>query len=110
MSIADYIFKILKSQPIVLMSWGADRFVQMKDDKGLSFYVSGFVYKGKVEIVYNDGSDLFDIKIGEQKYTGIYFDSLVSFLDGKIEKDCSDEGYNRKANDFLKKTILENGE
>ena len=98
---ANYILSILKADPIVIMSWGIDKINALPDDRGVSFVVNGFIYKGKVEIVYNEGSDLFDVKIGEETHTDIYFDELVSFIDREVEKGNSEDVYNKKINDWL---------
>lgn len=98
-TMASYIHSILKSQPIVLMSWGSHSFQALEN--GLSFIVNGFIYKGKVIIRYNEGDDLFDIYIGKEKHSGVFFDELVSFLDMKIEKDCGKSQYEEKVNSWL---------
>lgn len=98
-SMASYIHSILKSQPIVLMSWGSHAFQSLEN--GLSFIVNGFVYKGKVTILYNEGQDLFDVQVGDKTHSGIFFDELVSFIDGKVEKDCGESQYDERVNTWL---------
>ena len=100
-TMANYILSILKAEPIVIMSWGINRIIALPEDRGVSFVVNGFIYKGKVEIVYNAGSDLFDVQIGEETHTDIYFDELVSFIDREVEKGNSEDVYNKKVNDWL---------
>ena len=58
---------------------------------GPRFKVQGFKFKGVVEVVYNEGTDLFDVKLikrGEVIDTieGVYLDSLVDVIDNKVEK------------------------
>ena len=92
---ARYIMSILKTQLMIVWSWG---FHQPEIiENGLRFRVSGFKFKGSVEIIYNEGHDLFDvrfIKASKVVATGndIYFDMLVSYIDDYVEKtsDYSD--------------------
>lgn len=86
---AKYIMTILKSQLIIVWSWGFHQ--PMALENGLRFRVSGFKFKGSVEIIYNEGHDLFDvrfIKASKVVATGsdIYFDMLVSFIDNFVER------------------------
>jgi len=86
---AEYIYSILLSQPIILMSWGFHS--PKATHQGLSFLVNGFIHKGKILIQYNEGSDLFDIKlisvrnIEKKLIEGIYFDQLIEVIDENVE-------------------------
>ena len=85
---AEYILEILKSQLMVLFSWGPHNFKRLPEDKGLSFQVEGFKYQGKVIVMYNAGTDLFEVilaKTGE-RVEDVYLDNLVSVIDGLVEK------------------------
>ena len=85
---AEYILQILKSQLMVLFSWGPHNFKRLPEDKGLSFQVEGFKYQGKVIVMYNAGTDLFEVilaKTGE-KVEDVYLDSLVNVIDNLVEK------------------------
>ena len=85
---AEYILQVLKSQLMVLFSWGPHNFKRLPEDKGLSFQVEGFKYQGKVIVMYNAGTDLFEVilaKTGE-KVEDVYLDNLVSVIDGLVEK------------------------
>jgi len=89
MEMAKYIMQILKSQLMVVWSWGFNSPMAVKN--GLRFKVQGFKFKGFVEVVYNEGSDLFDvyfIKAGKVSKTidGVFFDMLVSVIDNYVEK------------------------
>lgn len=89
MEMANYIFQILRSQPLIIWSWGFNSPEAVLN--GLRFNVSGFKFSGIVEILYNDGSDLFDIYFfeGEQKVDviyGCYIDMLIDVIDNKVEK------------------------
>ena len=84
-----YIYSILLSQPNILMSWGYESpiVVQM----GLKFKVNGFLHKGIVEILYNEGADLFDVYLINEDGTlkelieEVYFDQLLETIDFHVE-------------------------
>lgn len=85
---AEYILKILKSQIVVMWSWGAHNFRAIDD--GLEFLVQGFKFKGTVRVKYNGGNDLFDITFLKgwtpiETIEGIYLDSLVRTIDNYVE-------------------------
>lgn len=89
MEMAKYIMQILRSQLMVMWSWGFNSPIAIED--GLRFKVQGFKFRGIVEVVYNEGSDLFDvsfIKAGKVIKTidGVFFDMLVSVIDNYVEK------------------------
>ena len=87
---AEYIYSILLSQPIILTSWGFTSPIVIK--MGLKFSVSGFLLKGTVQILYNGGSDLFDLTFNNEDGTvrnsleGIFFDELVNVIDVQVER------------------------
>ena len=58
---AEYIYSILLSDKTVIWSWGFRNPTIIEN--GLKFKVSGFIFKGWVNVIYNGGSDLFDIKL-----------------------------------------------
>ena len=89
MEMANYIMSILKTQLMVVWSWGFNSPMAIKN--GLRFKVQGFKFRGIVEVVYNEGWDLFDvsfIKAGKVVKTieGVYIDTLVSVIDNYVEK------------------------
>ena len=92
LELARYIWSILKSDLPVLMSWGVEIETVRVITCGLEFKVNGFKHTGKVQIVLNEGADLFEVcLIGEDgeirdKREDIYFDMLVSEVDGLVEK------------------------
>jgi len=92
-TMANYILKILKYSFSIFCSWGVTNLCALDNDSGLSFNVNGFLYKGKVSVIYNRGADLFNVIIGQDTYTDIYFDELADFIDSKVEKECSDDEY-----------------
>lgn len=89
MEMAKYIMSILKTQLMVVCSWGFHNPIAIED--GLRFKVQGFKFRGIVEVKYNEGSDLFDvsfIKAGKVVKTidGVFFDMLVETIDNYVEK------------------------
>lgn len=89
MEMAKYIMQILRSQLMVMWSWGFNSPIAV--DNGLRFKVQGFKFKGIVEVVYNEGWDLFDIsfiKAGKvvKAIEGVYIDMLVGVIDNYVEK------------------------
>ena len=84
---AEYILKILRSQLMVMFSWGFNKPQRLPDDKGLRFYVNGFKYKGMVDVEYNDGRDLFEVSLGDGTLIeDVYLDCLVNVIDGLVER------------------------
>jgi hypothetical protein len=86
---AQYIYSILSTQIFVVMSWGFENPVTIRN--GMKFKVSGFKFQGDVKIVYNKGQDLFDIAFINSKnerhtLLGIYFDQLLEVVDDFVEK------------------------
>ena len=84
---AEYIMAILRTQLMVVFSWGFNSPKRLPDDKGLKFNVEGFKYQGTVEVVYNDGSDLFEIRLSNgTTVEDVFLDSLVTTIDNLVEK------------------------
>ena len=86
---AKYIMSIFKTQLIVVWSWGFHKPTAIEN--GLQFKVQGFKFRGIVEVVYNEGRDLFDISFIKankvvNKIDGVFFDMLVDTLDDYVEK------------------------
>jgi hypothetical protein len=92
MRMANYIYTILKSNRIVLWSWGFEKPQALLDDEGLIFHVNGFKHNGFVKVVYHEGKDLFvvillDIDKKElQRIDDIFFDSLIDVIDESVER------------------------
>ena len=94
MEMAKYIMSILKTQLMVMFSWGFNSPIAIQN--GLRFKVQGFKFRGIVEVVYNEGSDLFDlsfIKAGKvvKSIDGVFFDMLVDTIDDFVEKTADYE-------------------
>ena len=87
---AKYILAILRSQVMIVFSWGFHE--AMAIENGLAFRVQGYKHQGRVEVVYDEGWDLFIVRtinrdgtIKEQQ-GGIYADGLVDVIDRMVEK------------------------
>lgn len=89
---AKYILRILRSQLMVMLSWGVSDFRALPNNEGLIFHVKGFKHVGWVKVVFNEGLDLFDIYyLNNDMETlkvddGIYLDMLVTAIDEEVEK------------------------
>lgn len=89
MEMAMYIMRILKTQLMVMWSWGFHSPTAITN--GLRFKVSGYKFKGSIEIIYNEGTDLFDISFIKRNkiieyVEGCYFDMLVNVIDRQVER------------------------
>lgn len=99
MKMALYILSIFSTQPYVVMSWGVCKFAALQGDSVIIFHVQGYKFNGWVKVLYDEGSDLFNIiylsnkgdTVNEQK--GIYFDELVNTIDNYVEKT---QDYNKR--------------
>ncbi len=92
MEMAKYIMSILRTQLMIMWSWGSSNFIALPNNEGLIFHVQGYKFKGWVKVIYDEGTDLFNIQyltnkmkeVEEQR--GVYFDMLVETIDSTIEK------------------------
>ena len=97
MEMAKYIMSILRSQTMIVLSWGFHNPVAINN--GLKFRVQGYLHRGWVEVVYNEGRDLFEVKTinkdgsTKQEVEDVYFDCLVNVIDELVER-C--ENYSEK--------------
>lgn len=74
---------------MVVWSWGFHNPVAIEN--GLRFKVQGFKFRGVVSIVYNEGSDLFDLSFIKRNKVvksieGVFFDMLVDTIDDYVER------------------------
>lgn len=94
---ASYILELMRYFPATIMSWGIDnRSYRLATDAdgnyGLQFHVQGFKHTGTVQILYDEGSDMFLYHLltdtGDIVKTreGICFDELISVVDEAVEK------------------------
>ena len=89
---AEYILQILRSRLMVVLSWGFHKPQQLPNDKGLSFIVDGFKYQGRVQVIYNEGADLFDVRLDNGEIVeDVYLDQLVGVIDDLVEKTLNYE-------------------
>ena len=89
MEMAKYILSIFKTQLMVVYSWGFHQ--PMALENGIRFKVTGFKFKGIVDVIYNESRDLFDVSFIKRNKVvksidGVYFDMLVDTIDDFIEK------------------------
>lgn len=90
---AQYILQILRSRLNILFIWGSRRFTAIED--GLMWHVQGYLLNGWVKVVYNYGSDAFDVyflnnkKELVKKVEGAYIDNLINVIDWNVELDDS---------------------
>lgn len=105
---AKYILTILLSNRMVVMSWGTHNAKTIKN--GIRFQVNGFKHMGFVEITYNLGKDLFDVKLISLKnemvkeIPSIYFDDLLNVLDDAVERV---DNYDKAVKDFFKDNMID---
>ena len=90
MEMAQYILSILRSQLMIVFSWGFNTPIAIED--GLQFNVEAFKHQGKVRVHYNGGSDLFDVTTLNRdgsiagKTDEVYLDELVNVIDSMVER------------------------
>lgn len=96
LQIAKEIWRVLRTAPNIVMSWGLNPDTVRAIEYGLRFHVQGFKHTGYVEVRLNEGADLYEIYLydesGELKetHTDIYVDQLIDTLDTAIEYTGSD--------------------
>lgn len=89
MEMAAYILSIFRTQPIIVFSWGFHNAYPIRN--GLRFSVNGYLHQGEVEVVYDEGADLFKVNTLnsdgsiKQQETDIYLDCLVNVIDAMVE-------------------------
>lgn len=92
LELARYIWSILKTQIAIFMSWGVEPKSMRVIEGGLEFECNGFRHTGKVQIVLDEGKDLFEVHLisgnGKKVKTieDVFLDNLVSVIDENIEK------------------------
>lgn len=101
--IAEYIWKILKTQQPIVWSWGVAPDTVKTIKNGTQFHVQGFLMKGIVKVIYDEGHDLFNLEFLPDDETkpkktieGLYLDQLVSEIDEHVEH-C--ENYEERVNE-----------
>ena len=92
MEMAKYILAILRSQLMIVFSWGLDPASFRVIENGLAFQVQGFKHQGRVEVIYDEGYDLFRVRLlnadgsVKEEQEGIYLDGLVDTIDAMVER------------------------
>ena len=92
LELAKYIWSVLRMEMAIFMSWGVDPKSVKAIEGGLEFHCQGFKHTGRVQIILNEGTDLFEIHLipdskGEEKIIeDVYVDMLVSVVDEHVEK------------------------
>lgn len=86
---ANYIMQIFRAYITIVWSWGFNGPTAIQN--GLRFKVQGFKFKGTIEVVYNEGTDLFYVKLIKngkvvETVEDVYLDSLVDVIDYRVEK------------------------
>ena len=89
-SISKYILSVFSYTPTTIMSWGFHEARAIED--GLEFKVQGFLFKGKVQVVLDYGTDTFTVRYlnsdgtVQEEQNDIFFDCLVEVIDRKVER------------------------
>ena len=87
---AQYIISIFKHYLPIVFSWGFSH--PQAISSGLRFHVQGYIHKGLVEVIYDEGYDLFRVRTlnrngsTKEELEGIYLDSLVYTIDRLVER------------------------
>lgn len=90
--LAKYIWSVLRMQITIFISWGVNPESMKVIEGGLEFHCQGFKHTGTVQIVLDEGKDLFEVHLisenGEKVKTveDVFLDNLVSVVDENIEK------------------------
>lgn len=112
LELAKYIWSILKTQITIFMSWGVNPESMKVIEGGLEFHCQGFKHTGKVQIVLDEGKDLFEVHLisenGEKIKTieDVFLDNLVSVIDENIEKRKITRKEYAENTELLKKVCL----
>ncbi len=89
---ARYIWHDILQSSVKTLSWSVDFYHIKVIPNGTQFHVQGFKVKGTVAIQYDEGHDLFNLKITPDNGAepiireGVFFDELVSTIDEIVEK------------------------
>lgn len=88
-SMARYILSIFSHYQTIVWSWGFNSPIALEN--GLQFNVNGMIFKGKVRVLYDEGSDTFKVQLIKKgvivrEEVDVYLDCLVDVIDGMVEK------------------------
>lgn len=105
---AKYIWKIVLNSGAIAMSWGIDPGSPRQIPNGLRFHVQGLKLKGYVEIVYDEGSDYFNVSFVKDEnptemetVEDVAFNELPNVIDSHVE--YTGEDYNERVERELTK-------
>ena len=90
MEMAQYIISIFKHFLPIVFSWGFSH--PQPIPNGLRFHVQGYIHTGLVEVLYDEGYDLFRVRTlnrngsVKEEQEGIYLDGLVDTIDRMVER------------------------
>lgn len=90
MEMAKYILEIFKHYLPIVFSWGFNH--PQAIPSGLRFHVQGYIHTGLVEVIYDEGCDLFRVRTlnrngsTKEEREGIYLDGLVDTIDRMVER------------------------
>lgn len=87
---AQYIISIFRHYLPIVFSWGFSHPQAILN--GLRFHVRGYIHTGLVEVIYDEGYDLFRVRTlnrngsTKEEREGIYLDGLVDTIDRMVER------------------------
>ena len=106
MNMAEYILSAFRMRPEIPMSWGAHEFRALENNKGLSFRVNGFVYRGIVKIEFNRGSDTFSVTVRGETTDDVHIGELIDLIDVLVETGDMGGEYEDHVRDWMKTVVL----
>ena len=86
LKLAGYIWSILRTRPIIMMSWGIDTNTVRPVNLGLEFHVQGFRHTGMVQVILDEGKDLFEVHLIPDSEGERTIIEVVSVIDENVEK------------------------
>lgn len=92
--IAKYILDIIMYDPTIPMSWALQNPMPVYTSgmPGLQFKVNGYIYHGEVQVLLNEGTDTFEIRLVYSDGTvkdskaDVYISELTDTIDRLIER------------------------
>lgn len=95
--------QIQAAGPFVVCSWGAHawRATVQGENPCLTFLVNGLMHKGRVNVILDEGSDLYNVQLVNnagrviKTREGVYCDELGRVIDNLVERpaDMTDAEY-----------------
>ena len=101
----SYILNCLTREKWIVFSWGFNSPVAINN--GLQFNVNGFIFKGIVQVIYNEGTDLFDLNFIKNNVAlipipNVSIVELIEVLDDQIERVDNYNERVKKENPIIK--------